>query len=123
MVILQVANSVVFLTIKVWNPSSEAFLSCCATVNRMDRSVFVLPREKTVDGLLPFESFFLISHRSNTGTDITLQDIWQELDSIMTRHQINNWTMQKIHKKYAFEVPNVPSDAEWIEVTYPFSSN
>src|SRR5690606_38500426 len=45
----------------------------------------------------------------------------EELDAIMTKHGIKKWSMSKVQKKYAFEVPGVSAEAEWIEVSYPFS--
>jgi DNA polymerase alpha subunit A len=53
--------------------------------------------------------------------NVDLQMLWEELDTIMTRHKITNWSLQEVSKKYAFEVPDVPAEADWIEINYPYN--
>ena len=51
-----------------------------------------------------------------------MQILYEELDHLMERKYIKNWGLREAHKKYAFEVPNVPTEADWVEVNYPFSA-
>lgn len=56
-----------------------------------------------------------------TDQPVDLQLIWEELDNVMSKHKIKSWSMQKVQKKYCFEKLEVPVEADWIEVNYPFS--
>lgn len=99
----------IFLFGKVWQPDSKKFASCCVTIGAMDRSVFVLPREFEVDST---------GHQTDKEVDMT--SIWEELDQLLTQNKIQNWSMLETRKKYAFEVPEVPVEADWLEISYPF---
>jgi DNA polymerase alpha subunit A len=62
---------------------------------------------------------------SNQETDIEvdMQLLWEELDGLMTcKYKIRQWSLQEAKKKYAFEVPDIPVEADWVEVNYAFSS-
>jgi DNA polymerase alpha subunit A len=48
--------------------------------------------------------------------------VHQEIQSIFQKHQIKKFACKKVIRKYAFEVPGVPSEAEYLKIVYPFSS-
>ena len=90
----------------------------------MERTLYFLPRPKKLDGV-PREValILLISIASGVETDmdVDLEMMWDEIDGNMGKNRITHWALQEVKRKYAFEVPDVPVEAEWLEVTYGFN--
>lgn len=101
----------VFLFGKKLGRDRKEFVSCCVNVKNMQRSVYFLPREFVYD----------FSTQKETKEEVSVEELWKELDEIMTKNKIRNWTMSQVVKKYAFEDPDVPHEADWVEVNYSFS--
>ena len=57
-----------------------------------------------------------------TDVEVDMENLWNELDSLTTKFKIRNWSMKECEKKYAFEVSDVPVEADWVEMNYGFNS-
>ncbi|KAI3654051.1 hypothetical protein MP228_000770 [Amoeboaphelidium protococcarum] len=104
-------SGVVYLFGKVYDSIQKQFISCCLTVNDIERSVYLLPRPFVVDK----------NGVQQDDEEVTLESLWQEVDGVMTRKKIGKWSMNTVSKKYAFEVPEIPAEGEWVEVSYGYN--
>ncbi|CAJ1082305.1 DNA polymerase alpha catalytic subunit [Xyrichtys novacula] len=99
---------VVYLFGKVWIESAKSHVSCCVTVKNIERSMYLLPREHKVD--------------PKTGqisdTPVGMMDVYQEFNELSEKFKIMKFKSKKVEKNYAFEIPDVPSHCEYLEVRY-----
>jgi DNA polymerase Pol2 len=96
-------NGTIFLFGKVSN-GGGSFVSCCLTVNGMKRNLFFLPRETLVD----------------TGEEVTLRDVHDEIATLAASHRITKFGCKKVLRKYAFEIADIPVEADYVKMIYPF---
>jgi len=54
--------------------------------------------------------------------EVSVLDVYQEFDAIRSKHNIGRWLSKGTVRKYAFELPGVPSEATYLKAAYPFSS-
>ncbi|XP_023153552.2 DNA polymerase alpha catalytic subunit isoform X2 [Amphiprion ocellaris] len=101
-------KGVVYLFGKVWIESAESHVSCCVSVKNIERTMYLLPRE----------------YRANpkTGevsdTPVEMVDVYQEFSELSEKFRIMKFKSKKVEKNYAFEIPDVPSQCEYLEVRY-----
>uniref|UniRef100_A0A8C9ZVL6 DNA polymerase n=1 Tax=Sander lucioperca TaxID=283035 RepID=A0A8C9ZVL6_SANLU len=85
---------VVYMFGKVWIESAKSYVSCCVTVRNIERTMYFLPREYKVN--------------TKTGevldTPVGMMDVYQDANLV--------------EKSYAFEIPDVPTQSEYLEVRY-----
>nr|XP_060626106.1 DNA polymerase alpha catalytic subunit [Anolis sagrei ordinatus] len=100
---------VVYLFGKVWIESAKSYVSCCVTVKNIERTVYLLPRESRIN----------ISSGKETKDTVTMMDVYQEFnDHIAEKYKIMKYKSKKVEKKYAFEIPDVPANSDYLEVRY-----
>ncbi len=56
-----------------------------------------------------------------TDVDVDMKLMWEEIDGIMDKHKIKSYTFVQSRKKYAFEVPDIPFEADWFEASYSYA--
>uniref|UniRef100_A0A671X2E3 DNA polymerase n=1 Tax=Sparus aurata TaxID=8175 RepID=A0A671X2E3_SPAAU len=99
---------VVYLFGKVWIESAKSHVSCCVTVKNIERTMYFLPREYKVN--------------TKTGevldTPVGMMDVYQEFNDLSEKFKIMKFKSKKVEKNYAFEIPDVPSQCEYLEVRY-----
>ncbi|RUS21275.1 DNA polymerase family B-domain-containing protein [Endogone sp. FLAS-F59071] len=102
-------QGVVYMFGKVFDRVTKAYVSCCVTINGIERNLFVLPRAKKME-------------KDNIGLDqeVTMKDVYNEFDAVCTRHRISKWGAKEVVRKYAFEVPGVPGESDYLKVVYSF---
>uniref|UniRef100_A0A4W6CIR0 DNA polymerase n=1 Tax=Lates calcarifer TaxID=8187 RepID=A0A4W6CIR0_LATCA len=91
---------VVYLFGKVWIESAKSHVSCCVTVKNIERTMYFLPRECVSD------------------TPVGMMDVYQEFSEVSEKFKIMKFKSKKVEKNYAFEIPDVPSQCEYLEVRY-----
>ncbi|KAI8093308.1 DNA polymerase family B-domain-containing protein [Halteromyces radiatus] len=94
----------VYLFGKVLNKSSNNYISCCVAIHNIERNIFILPRAQTLDG-----------------QEVGLEDVYGELSDICTKTRIKKWASKATTRKYAFEIPGVPQEAEYLKMVYSYS--
>ncbi|XP_028655248.1 DNA polymerase alpha catalytic subunit isoform X1 [Erpetoichthys calabaricus] len=100
---------VVYLFGKVWIESAEMYVSCCVTVKNIERTVYLLPREKQIN----------LKTGEETDNPVTMMQVYQEFnDKIAEKYKIMKFRSKKVEKNYAFEIPDVPVKSEYLEVRY-----
>ncbi|KAL7374271.1 hypothetical protein ABVT39_025356 [Epinephelus coioides] len=99
---------VVYLFGKVWIESAKSHVSCCVSVRNIERTMYILPREYKVN--------------TKTGevsdTPVGMMDVYQEFNELSEKFKIMKFKSKKVEKSYAFEIPDVPTQSEYLEVRY-----
>uniref|UniRef100_A0A8C8MIY5 DNA polymerase n=1 Tax=Oncorhynchus tshawytscha TaxID=74940 RepID=A0A8C8MIY5_ONCTS len=94
---------VVYLFGKVWIESAKAHVSCCVSVKNIERTMHFLPRERSGE---------------ETDTPVGMMDVYQEVNDLSEKFKIMKFKSKKVEKSYAFEIADVPTESEYLEVRY-----
>lgn len=78
------------------------FASCCVTVHGIQRNVYFLPRE----------------HALGSQEEVTLGAVQAEVAQVLAQHGVSRFGCKRVTRKYAFELPDIPAEADWIKVVY-----
>jgi DNA polymerase alpha subunit A len=76
----------------------------------MHRNVYLLPRPYVFD-----------EKGNETDVENDLEQVEGEFGRLAQHQRIKNWSLDPVSKKYAFEVADVPVEADWVQLTYPYS--
>ncbi|XP_061121439.1 DNA polymerase alpha catalytic subunit [Syngnathus typhle] len=99
---------VVYLFGKVWIESARAHTSCCVCIRNIERTMYILPREYKVN--------------PKTGevsdTRVEMMDVYQEFSELSDKFKIMKFKSKKVEKNYAFEIPDVSTQSEYLEIRY-----
>lgn len=95
---------------KVLNKKTGLYVSCFVKVDNILRKLYFLPRQtKTVSG-------------EDTGEEVEMADVYSEVDTIMTKMNIGMYKIKPCTRKYAFELPGIPKEAQYLKCLYPYTS-
>lgn len=64
--------------------------------------------------------FFLAEENIWTPEVVTLDDVKRELEELLEKKRITNWKMEVCTRKYAFELPDIPKETQYIKLNYSF---
>nr|KAJ3417157.1 DNA polymerase alpha catalytic subunit [Polyrhizophydium stewartii] len=103
-------GDIVYLFGKAFHPVLDRFVSCCVAVKNIQRNLFVLPRATKLD-----------DSGSPTDQPVDMADVYNEFDEIRRKYRITEFASRPVTRKYAFELPNIPSESDYLKVVYPFS--
>ncbi|KAJ3350429.1 DNA-directed DNA polymerase alpha catalytic subunit pol1 [Entophlyctis luteolus] len=101
-------DGLVYLFGKVWNKTSGSFVSCCVTVQNIERVLFVLPRLKKRIG------------NTDSDIDVTMPQVYEEFDKLRQKYGIKEHKSRAVSRKYAFEIPGVPVESDYLKVAYSY---
>lgn len=109
------AEGKVFFIGKTQDKRTKQWISCCVTVENLQRNLFVLPREHRVE------------EDEETGemveTDVvpSLTDVYADFDRVRKKANIKSWKAKFVKRKYAFGEQDVPrQETQWLKVVYGF---
>ncbi|KAK6210146.1 DNA polymerase alpha catalytic [Colletotrichum tabaci] len=94
---------------KVLNKKTGLYVSCFVKVDNILRKLFFLPRQTKVQG------------GEDTGENIEMMDVYSEVDSIMTKMNVGMYKIKACTRKYAFELPGIPKETEYLKCLYPYT--
>ncbi len=95
---------------KVLNKKTSSFVSCFVKVDNILRKLFFLPRQHRIcDG-------------EETPDEVEMMDVYSEVDAIMTKMNVGMYKITGCSRKYAFELPDIPKEGQYLKVLYPYSS-
>ncbi|CAI8021304.1 DNA polymerase alpha catalytic subunit [Geodia barretti] len=98
----------VFLFGKVWVPASNSHVSCCVVVKNIQRCLYFLPREK-----------ILGPSGVETDTPVSFEALYSEFNTKYAEPQrIMKFTSRRVTRHYAFDLPDVPQESEYLQVYY-----
>jgi len=95
---------------KVLNKKSRTHVSCFVKVDNILRKLYFLPREKRV------------RDSEEASEDVGMMDVYNEVDAIMTKMNVSMYKIKACTRKYAFELPNIPKESQYLKLLYPYSS-
>ncbi|CAG0893867.1 unnamed protein product, partial [Cyprideis torosa] len=96
----------IFLFGKIWSKEKSSYVSACCVVRDIERHIFLLPR---------------VNHRKS-GEPVLLKEVYDEFNAMTHRmFKSRDFTFRSVFKnmKYAFDIDEVPNEAEYVEVRYP----
>ncbi|KAI8620567.1 DNA polymerase family B-domain-containing protein [Chytriomyces sp. MP71] len=102
-------DGVVYVFGKALNRTEGKFVSCCVTVQDISRVLFVLPRLKKHQG------------GADTNIDVTMSDVYKEFDHVLSKHRVKEKRSCVVQRKYAFEIPGVPVESDYLKVAYGYN--
>ena len=93
---------------KVKDRTSGNYVSCFVKVDNILRKLYFLPRE----------------HRQKKGQvtdeEVEMSDVYEEVDAIMTKHRVSMHMIKPCTRKYAFELPDIPKEADYLKLLYGY---
>lgn len=95
---------------KVKNKKTDSFVSCFVKVDNVLRKLFFLPRQ------------YRQRHGRDTTEEVDMKDIYEEVDDMMTKLNVGIHKIKSCNRKYAFELPSIPKEGEYLKLLYPYSS-
>lgn len=98
---------------KLKDKDSGAWVSCCVTVEGLQRNLFVLPREKRVEQDEEGTSY-------ETDEVPGMKDVYDDFDRVRKKAGIKGWKAKFVKRKYAFGEADVPKESSWLKVVYGF---
>lgn len=94
---------------KVLNKKTGRYVSCFVKIDNILRKLYFLPRK----------------HRMRGGVETTEQvemvDVYNEVDALMTKLNVGMYKIKACTRKYAFEIPDIPPEAQYLKLLYPYT--
>jgi DNA polymerase alpha subunit A len=93
---------------KVKNKQNGSYVSAFVKVDNILRKLYFLPREHR--------------HKQGRATEeeVGMEDVYQEVDEMMTRVRVGMHKIKPCTRKYAFEMRGVPKESEYLKLLYPY---
>lgn len=99
---------------KLKDKNSGMWISCCVTIENLQRNLYVLPRERRIEIDEDGDEY-------ETDTVPQIADVYQEFDTFRKRAGVKTWKAKFVKRKYAFGERDVPrGEAQWMKVVYGF---
>ncbi|EST08774.1 Zinc finger, DNA-directed DNA polymerase, family B, alpha [Kalmanozyma brasiliensis GHG001] len=105
---LEGENGVVYLVGKVKDKETGRYVSCCLTVNGIERCIFLLPRSKQLED----------GHETDRA--VGEDEIYDEFEDLSAKHGIKRFLSKWVTRKYAFEQAGVPAESDYMKIRYGF---
>ncbi|KAG0633231.1 hypothetical protein HOY80DRAFT_1141570 [Tuber brumale] len=94
---------------KVQDKKSGKYVSAFLKIDGMFRNLYFLPRETRYKNEL------------DTGEIIEMEHVHEEIAGIMEHNGINFFKAKSSRRKYAFELPGIPKEADYLKLLYPYT--
>jgi DNA polymerase alpha subunit A len=93
---------------KVKDKTTGNFVSCFVKIDNIMRKLYFLPRELKKH------------HERDTNEEVSMQDVYEEVSVLMSRMKVGTFKIKPISMKYAFELPDIPREADYLNLLYPY---
>lgn len=94
---------------KVKDKSSNTYVSCFLKVDNILRKLYFLPREHRR------------KHNRDTDEEVQMGDVYEEVDGLMSKFRVTEHKIKETSRKYAFELPGIPKEADYLKLMYPYN--
>lgn len=95
---------------KVLNRKSNTYVSCFVKIDNILRKLYFLPRQQRFRNGRP------------TDETVGMTNVYEEVDELMTNMRVDMFKIKACTRKYAFELPDVPKEAQYMKLLYPYTS-
>lgn len=95
---------------KVLNKKTKSYISCFVKVDNILRKLYFLPRQNRV-----------VDHEETT-EEVGMMDVYTEIDALMTKMNVGMFKIKGCKRKYAFELPDIPKEGQYMKLFYPYTS-
>lgn len=95
---------------KVKNKQTGSYVSAFVKIDNILRKLFFLPRE------------FRQKHGRDTDEEVDMESVYSEVDAMMSRLKVRMHKIKPTTRKYAFEMPGIPKEAEYLKLFYPYDN-
>ena len=96
---------------KVKDRTTNKFVSCFVKVDNVFRKLYFLPR----------------THREKRGVvtdeEVSMKDVYDEVSGLMSKMQVGSFRIKPCSRKYAFEMHNIPREADYLKLLYPYGKS
>ena len=93
---------------KVKDKSSGTYASAFVKIDNILRKLYFLPRT------------YRQKHGRDTSTEVEMGDVYQEVDEVMTKLRVGMHKIKPCSRKYAFELPDIPKEADYLKLMYSY---
>ncbi|MCO5552885.1 hypothetical protein L7F22_006404 [Adiantum nelumboides] len=90
-------QGIIYLIGKVKDHATDRYVSACLQVEGVERCVYLLPREGFGE-----------------------EEVYDDFDAMTSKHGIKSFLAKWVPRKYAFEIPGVPAEGNYLKVKYGF---
>jgi DNA polymerase alpha subunit A len=94
---------------KVLNKKAKSYVSCFVKIDNVLRKLYFLPRQNRQRGGV------------DTGEEVEMMQVYSEVDEIMTKMNVGMHKIKACNRKYAFELPNIPKEGQYLKLLYPYT--
>ncbi|KAI8964097.1 hypothetical protein F5Y11DRAFT_117661 [Daldinia sp. FL1419] len=94
---------------KVLNKKTCTYVSCFIKVDNILRKLYFLPRQ------------YRQKNGQDTSEEIEMTDVYSEVDEIMTKMKVDMHKIKPSTRRYAFELPGIPKEAQYLKLLYPYT--
>jgi DNA polymerase alpha subunit A len=94
---------------KVLNKKTKSHVSCFVKIDNILRKLYFLPRQNRVQD------------DEESGEEVDMMAIYSEVDAIMTKMNVGVHKIKPCTRKYAFELPDVPKETQYLKLFYPYT--
>lgn len=95
---------------KVLNKKTNTYASCFVKVDNILRKLYFLPRQYRQKG------------GQDTSEEVEMMDVYSEVDEIMTKMKVDMHKIKSCTRSYAFELPGIPKEGQYLKLLYPYTS-
>ncbi|KAK5104987.1 DNA-directed DNA polymerase alpha catalytic subunit pol1 [Lithohypha guttulata] len=93
---------------KVKHKKTGQYLSAFVKVDNILRKLYFLPRK------------YKYQNGRETTEEVDMNDVYEEVDNLMSRMKVTTRKVKPSTRKYAFELPDVPKESEYLKLLYPY---
>ncbi|KAL8243695.1 hypothetical protein R6Q59_009953 [Mikania micrantha] len=94
----------------VRHKDTGAYHSAFVKVDNILRKLYFLPRKHRFKN-------------GREGEEVDMNDVYEEVDNLMSKMKVTTRKVKPCTRKYAFELPDVPRESEYLKLLYPYDKN
>lgn len=102
-------NGALVLFGKVQDKRSGKYVSAFLKVDGILRNLYFLPRETRV------------KNGQETNENVEMTEVHKEVEKVFELSKISEFKAKSSTRKYAFELPDIPKESDYLKVLYPFT--
>ena len=60
-------------------------------------------------------------HKRDTSDNVGMEDVFSEVNDLMSKLGVKSHKVKEAKRNYAFELTDVPKEADYLKLMYPYS--